>query len=134
MAAVALAAIAILLIIRLSTLEYTAYSSTGTIYVCTRNGVHADVVVAEHANAPGAQNTGAAVVVVVGGGGVVVVVVVVAVAVAVNVTGVGAQGTAAASLPPLSRSLRVHTHPNNIRPPSSLVDVLASIHDNTLIN
>ena len=31
---------------------------------------------------------------------------------------------------PLSRSLR--THPINIRPPSSLVDVLASIHDNTL--
>jgi hypothetical protein len=67
------------------------------------------------------------------GGGVVVVVVVVAVAVAVNVTGAGARGTAAAaSLPPLSRSLRVRTHPSNIRPPSSLVDVLASIHDNTL--
>ena len=44
---------------------------------------------------------------------------------------VGARGTAP-SLPPLSRSLRVRAHPNNIRPPSSLVDVLASIHDNTL--
>ncbi len=69
-----------------------------------KNGVRADVVVAEHANAPGAQNTGAAVVVVVVGGGGVVVVVVVAVAVAVNVTVVGARGTAA-SLPPLTRSL-----------------------------
>ena len=44
---------------------------------------------------------------------------------------VGARGTAA-SLPPLSRSLRVRAHPSNIRPPSSLVDVLASVHDNTL--
>jgi hypothetical protein len=51
-------------------------------------------------------------------------VVVVAVAVAVNVTVVGARGTAAI-LPPLSRSLCVHMHPSNIRPPSSLVDVLA---------
>ena len=66
-------------------------------------------------------------VVVVGG----VVVVVVAVAVATNVTVAGARGTAA-SLPPLSRSLRVRAHASNIRPPSSLVDVLASVHDNTL--
>jgi hypothetical protein len=57
-----------------------------------------------------------------------VVVVAVAVAAAANVTVVGARGTAA-SLPPLSRSLRVRTHPSNI---PSLVDVLASIHDNTL--
>ena len=98
-----------------------------------KHGVHADVVVAEHANAPGAQHTGAAVVVVVVVGGVVVVVVGVAVAVvaAANVTVVGARGTAP-SLPPLSRSLRVRAHPSNIRPPSSLVDVLASVHDNML--
>ena len=68
-----------------------------------KNGVHADFVVAEHANAPGAQNTAAAMVVVVGGGGVVVVVVVVAVAVAVNVTVVGARGTAALEPPPACR-------------------------------
>jgi hypothetical protein len=64
-------------------------------------------------------------------GGVVVVVVAVAVAAATNVTVAGARGTAA-SLPPLSRSLRVRAHASNIRPPSSLVDVLASVHDNTL--